>query len=362
MNLNKRIVKIDKKNIGDHYPTYITFELEPTHQGLDSAKRLISFASEAGADAVKFQIFDPDRLVADKKQIFSYDVLKNRETGETETIEEPLYDILSRRCLSENQWIEIKKFCDDLDIAFFSTVGFDEDVKLLEKIGCQSIKIASADVNHFPLLRIAAKTGMCLQLDTGMASLGEIERAVDIIKSEGNNNIIIHQCPSGYPARFESVNLRIINTLKKMFPFPIAFSDHNPGNEMDIAAIAIGANMIEKTVTEDRMIRSVEHIMSIETVDTKNFIKKIRDLEIALGNGRREMQDKEIKKRDQNRRSLFLKLPAKKGTLLSDCEIEFRRPGFGIRPDQFELVKNCILLKDLNRGHMLNFSDISWEE
>ena len=184
MNLNKRIVKIDKKNIGDHYPTYITFELGPTHQGLDSAKRLISFASEAGADAVKFQIFDPDRLVADKKQIFSYDVLKNRETGETETIEEPLYDILSRRCLSENQWIEIKKFCDDLDIAFFSTVGFDEDVKLLEKIGCQSIKIASADVNHFPLLRIAAKTGMCLQLDTGMASLGEIERAVDIINQK----------------------------------------------------------------------------------------------------------------------------------------------------------------------------------
>jgi len=360
MNLNKRIVKIDKKNIGDHYPTYITFELGPTHQGLESAKRLIKHASDAGADAVKFQIFDPDRLVADKKQIFSYGVLKNKETGEIETVEEPLYDILVRRYLPENQWIEIKKFCDELGIAFFSTVGFDEDVKLLEKIGCQSIKIASADVNHFPLLRTAAKTGMCLQLDTGMASLGEIERAVDIIKSEGNNNIIIHQCPSGYPARLESVNLKIIKTLKKMFSFPIAFSDHSPGNEMDIAAIAMGANMIEKTVTEDRMTRSVEHIMSIEMNEMKNFVRTLRDVEIALGTGRREMQNEELKKRNQNRRSLFLRIPAKKGTSLIDCQIEFRRPGFGIRPDQFEKMKNYVLSRDIEAGAMIQLNDLTW--
>ena len=130
------MVKINKTNIGDGYPCYITFEIGPTHEGLESAKRLIKHSSDAGANAVKFQIFDPDRLVADRKQLFSYGVLKNRETGETETVEEPLYDILCRRCLTENQWIEIKKFCDELDIAFFSTVGFDEDVKLLEKLGC----------------------------------------------------------------------------------------------------------------------------------------------------------------------------------------------------------------------------------
>ena len=233
-------------------------------------------------------------------------------------------------------------------------------LKLLEKIGCQSIKIASADVNHFPLLRTAAKTGMCLQLDTGMASLGEIERAVDIIKSEGNNNIIIHQCPSGYPARLESVNLKIIKTLKKMFSFPIAFSDHSPGNEMDIAAIAMGANMIEKTVTEDRMTRSVEHIMSIEMNEMKNFVRTLRDVEIALGTGRREMQNEELKKRNQNRRSLFLRIPAKKGTSLIDCQIEFRRPGFGIRPDQFEKMKNYVLSRDIEAGAMIQLNDLTW--
>ena len=209
-------------------------------------KWLIKHAAEAGADAVKVQIFDLDRLVADKKQMFSYGVLKNHETGEIETIQEPLYDILARRCLTEDQWIEIKRFSDSLNMAFFSTVGFDEDIELLEKLDCHSLKIAFADVNHFPLLRRAAKTGMCLQLYTGMATLGEIEQAIDIIRSEGNEKIIIHHCPSGYPANPENINLRIIKTLKKMFPYPVAFSDHTPGSEIDIAAVAMGANMVGK--------------------------------------------------------------------------------------------------------------------
>jgi N,N'-diacetyllegionaminate synthase len=352
------MAKIGKKNIGDGFPCYITFEIGPTHEGLHSAKRLIKHASDAGADAVKFQIFNPDRLVADKKQMFSYGILKNRETGEIETVEEPLYDILVRRYLPEKDWLEIKSYCDKLDIAFFSTVGFDEDIRLLEKLKCHSIKIASADVNHFPLIKSAAKTGMCIQLDTGMATIEEIEEAVNIIRSENNENIIIHQCPSGYPAHLDGINLKIIQTLKKKFSYPVAFSDHTPGSEMDIAAVALGANMIEKTITENRMTRSVENSMSIEPLEMKNFVKKIKDVEIGLGTGKREISDEELKKRSSIRRSIFLVEPAKKGQQLSDCKIEFRRPGFGIRPDQFELVKDCSIVKNLQAGHMLNFSDI----
>ena len=356
------MIKINQKKIGDGFPCYITFELGPTHEGVESAKRLIKHASDAGADAVKFQIFDPDRLVADKTQMFSYGILKNRETGEIETIEEPLYDILARRSLPEKSWIEIKSYCDSLNMAFFSTVGFNEDIELLEKLGCDSIKIASADVNHFPLIRRAAKSGMCIQLDTGMATLGEIEQAVNIIRAEGNENIIIHQCPSGYPARLESINLKIIQTLKKMFSYPVAFSDHTPDNEMDIAAVALGANMVEKTITEDRMTRSVEHIMSIEPKEMKNFVKKIRDVEIGLGNGRRDILDEELKKRNLIRRSAFIAEPAKKGQRISDCKLDFRRPGTGIRPDQLDLIKDSVLLKDLDKDQMLSLSDISWKK
>ena len=352
------MIWIGNKQIGDGQPCYITFEIGPTHNGVDSAKRLIKYAAEAGADAVKFQIFDPERLVSDKKQLFSYGVLKDRKTEEVEVVEEPLYDILKRRCLTIREWKEVKEYSDQFDIAFFSTVGFDEDVDLLEELGCHSIKIASADVNHFPLLRRAARTGMCIQLDTGMSTLGEVEAAVDVIRSEGNENIIIHQCPSGYPARLESINLNIIPTLKQLFPYPVAFSDHTPGVEMDIAAIALGANLLEKTITEDRMTRSVEHIMSIEPHEMKKFVQTIRDVEIGIGSSRRKLYNNEKSDRNAVRRSVFLKEDAKAGQKLGDCNVEFRRPGFGITPDRYEELIELKLAKDIKAGHMLAYNDL----
>ena len=355
------MITIKNKKIGTGYQCFITFEAGPTHNGLESAKRLVKHAADSGADAVKFQIFDADRLVADKKQLFSYGVLKNRETGEVETIQEPLYDILQRRSLSDQEWIEVKSYCDQLDILFFSTVGFDEDVDFLVKLGCDSIKIASADVNHYPLLRRVAKTGMCIQLDTGMATLGEIEAAIDIIRSEGNERIIIHQCPSGYPARLESINLNTITTLQQMFPYPVAFSDHTPGFEMDIAAISLGANLVEKTITEDRMTKSVEHVMSIEPHEMTDFIKTIREVETALGSNRRTITLEEVKKRDQIRRSVFLRANAKAGQKLDECDIEFRRPGFGITPDQYEKISSGVIKTDLLAGKMLTMNDIAFD-
>ncbi len=351
---------IGDRLIGDGQPCYITFEIGPTHSGLESAKRLVRHAAEAGGDAVKFQILDPNRLVADKKQLFSYGVLKNRETGEVEVVAEPLYDILVRRSMPPEDWRELKAFSDSLGLAFFATVGFDDEVNLLEELGCHSIKIASADVNHFPLLRRAARSGMCLQLDTGMASLGEIEAAVDVIRAEGNDNIIIHQCPSGYPARLESINLNIIPTLKQMFPYPIAYSDHTPGAEMDIAALALGANLVEKTITEDRMTPSVEHVMSLEPNDMRAFVQTIRDVEIGLGSKRRVLHEEERKKRDDIRRSVFLKQNAKAGTRLGDCIVEFRRPGFGIPPDRYDELKYAYIKADLEAGHRLKLADLFW--
>jgi len=354
------MVQFGDRKIGDGFPCFITFEIGPTHNGFDSAKRLIKYAAEAGADAVKFQIFDPDRLIADKKQLFTYKVLVDRKTGETETISEPLYDLFVRRALTQNQWRELKKYCDLLGMAFFATVGFDDEVDFLEELECHSIKIASADVNHFPLLRRAARTGMCIQLDTGMATIGEIEKAVDLIISEGNEKIIIHQCPSGYPARLESINLNIIKTLKKMFNFPVAFSDHVPGMEMDIAALAIGANLLEKTITEDRMTRSVEHIMSLEPAEMKDFVSTIHNIEIALGEHRRILKPEEKKNREAVRRSAFLKKGVHKGTSLNDAVIEFRRPGYGLSPDVYVemLERNLSFVRGLDEGHMVKQDDL----
>ena len=353
-------VIINNTSLGDKSPTYITFEIGPTHNGVESAIRLIKHSVDAGANAVKFQIFDPDKLVADKTQLFSYDILINRESGKKKKIEEPLYDILKRRCLSTEEWKRVKSYCDELGIAFFSTVGFVEDIELLEEIGCDSIKIASADINHFPLIRRAAESGISIQLDTGMSTIDEVKKAIAVIEETGNKNIIIHQCPSGYPAYLESINLNIIPILKKELNYPIAFSDHSSGRDMNIAAVTLGANLIEKTITEDRTYPSVEHIMSIEPDEMKHFIRAIRDLEVSLGCGIRKLNKEESRNRDAIRRSVFTKGMAEKGVLLKDIEIEFRRPGFGIQPDTYEslIAKNAVLINDIEKNTMIEISDL----
>lgn len=353
------MVKIGTREIGDGLPCFITFEAGPTHDGLDSAKHLVKLAAEAGADAVKFQIIDPDRLVADRKMPFSYDVLVDRATGKTETVSEPLYDILCRRALDHASWRALKAYSDSLGLAFFATIGFEDEIRLLEEIGCHSIKIASADVNHLPLIRRAARTGMCIQLDTGNASLGEVEVAVDAVLEEGNPSIVIHQCPTGYPARRDGINLNIIGTLKQMFGLPVAYSDHTPGWEMDVAAIALGANMVEKTITTDRMTRSVEHIFSLEPADMTKFVQVVRDLEAAMGMRRRVLAPEERKKRDNIRRSIFLAAATRAGTRLADAAIEYRRPGHGLGPERFTELAERTLRRDLPAGHRLSLDDLA---
>ena len=352
------MVKFGDRIVGDGEPCFITFEAGPTHDGLPAAKRLIEHASRTGADAIKFQFVSPDRLVSDKQQPFTYDILVDRDTGETETITEPLYDIICRRVLTTEEWWEAKRYSDSLGLAFFVTVSFEEELDLLVAIGCDSVKIASADVNHYSLLRRVARAGLCLQLDTGSATIGEIETAIDIIRAEGNENIIIHHCPSGYPAHLESINLNVIKTLKQMFPYPVAYSDHAPGWEMDIAAVALGANLVEKTITEDRTTRSIEHIMSIEPDEMAAFVQRIRDVEVALGTKRRILHPAEREKRNLVRRSVFIKSAAKSGQQLGAVEVDFRRPGTGISPDLFEQLTNLSLRYDLPAGHQLKLEDL----
>jgi len=356
------MVYFGNRRVGDGAPCFVTFEVGPTHTGLDSAKRLIRHAAEAKADAVKFQMLDPNRLMADPHVPFTYSVLVNRETGATEEVEEPLYDLLERRAFTNDEWRTLKQYSDSMGLAFFATAGFPEEIEFLVELGCHSIKIASADVNHRPLIRQAAATGVCLQIDTGSANLGEIESAVDLILSEGNNNIIIHHCPSGYPARLEGINLNIISTLKKMFPFPIAFSDHSPGTHMDVAAVALGVDLVEKTLTENRTTRSVEHIMSIEPHEAAAFVTLMRDVQMALGKPRRIMHGAELSSRSVVRRSAYLVEAAPAGTSVSELAIDFKRPGDGIGPDVVETLLDCVTVRDLEAGHRLGIGDVARPE
>jgi len=355
------MVKIDSTLIGNGNPTYIVFEIGPTHHGLESAKRLISHAADAGANAVKFQILDAKRLVRDPKMTVEYGYLEDRENETVARHSEPLLAVLERRSMSKQDWHDLKRHADKAGITFFATVSDVEGLDFLVELGCTSVKIASLDINHHPLLREAAKRKLCLQLDTGSATIGEIEHAVDLLLHEGAENFIIHHCPSGYPARLTSINLQTITTLKQMFDCPIAFSDHTSGWDMDIAAVALGVNLLEKTITEDRTCRSPEHVMSLEPHEMEAFIKAIRDLEVALGSTRRKMTHEEAKHRALRRRSAYLAENGKKGARLGSLQLDYGRPGNGLSPDRVELLADAILNKDMTEGSLLMLDDLTWK-
>lgn len=351
-------ISIAKRVIGGGAPCFITFEAGPTHTGIESAKRLIDIAADAGADAIKFQIFDPDRLVADKKQLFSYETLIDRQTGKTETVQESLYEILARRYLDEAGWRAVKAHADARGLAFFATVGYEEDAHFVEAMGCDSIKVGSSDVNHHPLLDYCAKTGLVMQIDTGNSTFGEIEAAVDVITRAGNDRVIIHQCPSGYPAHIPSIHLRMIQSLKSLFPYPVGYSDHTPGWEMDVAAVAMGADLVEKTITLDRTARSPEHMFSLEAADAAAFVKMIREVEEAMGSPRREMSAEQLAKRKMTRRSAFLRTPKAQGDPLTAADIDYRRPGTGIAPTEHTQLIGMKLARPLQAGTMLRWTDL----
>lgn len=251
---------------------------------------------------------------------------------------------------------KVKSHADSYAPAFFATIGFESDLDLLCELKCDSVKIASADVNHFPLLQLAARSGMSVQIGTGNADIEEIKQTMNVLESEGCKDIIIHQCPSGYPARLQSICLRMIPTLRAVFPdYPIAYSDHTPEAHMDIAAVALGANLIEKTITLDRCTRSVEHVFSLESLDMQSFIERVHDVEIAMGDDINVLTSEQKDSRRLLRRSPYLLQNAKAGTPISDLRVQFSRPGIGIAPPVWEelVTRGASLNVDLNVDALL---------
>ncbi len=357
------IIEIGKKMIGGKNPTFITFEAGPTHNGLDSAKKLAKLAVDAGADAIKFQILDAERLMADKKQIFEYKYLTNKEKNLTANKRESLYEILKRRSMLLNEWEELKIYCDKLNLCFFATVAYEDEINFVKDIGCESIKIASADVNYFELIRKASNTGLSIQLDTGNSTIGEVETAVEVVRESGNKKLIVHHCPTGYPASLNSVNLNIIKSLKALFNFPIAFSDHSPGYDMDLAAVCFGADLLEKTITLDKTQPSVEHIMSLEKEESKSFVRKIRDLEQAFGEKSKSLSEKDKQNRQLIRRSPYVENDTPQMSRLDEVKVIFSRPGLGLSPNEYDLLKpNAKLKRSLKKGEVIKKEDIMFNK
>lgn len=323
-------IKIGNKVIGKDNPCFIIAEAGSNHDGkLEQAKKLIDVAVSAGADAVKFQSFKADKIAAKTKD----DIVKIDIAGA-----KTLFDLYKNLELPQEWLEELIEYAEEQGIIFLSTPFDEESADILDEIGVPAFKIASFELVHLPLLRHVARKNKPIILSTGMANLGEIEEAINVILSEGNNKIILLHCGIGYPLPMEAVNLAAMETLRQTFSCPVGYSDHTMGITIPIAAVSRGANVIEKHFTINRNLPGPDHSFALEPDELKAMVQAIRDVEKAIGSPRKEVLENELIHYRRGRRSIFAKVKIPKGTKITEDMLAILRPGIGLKPKYLEIV------------------------
>lgn len=328
-------IKIGDQLIGDEEPCFIIAEAGSNHNGsLEQAKKLIDIAVEAGADAVKFQIFKAEELSADKE------------------IQRMLKKFELRR-----DWIaELSEHAKRKNIMFLATPFDIEAVDLLDEINVPAFKIASGDLTDLPLIKYIAEKGKPIIQSVGLGSLEEIREALDVIYSTGNRNVALLHCVVSYPTKPEDVNLNVIKTLKREFRVPVGFSDHTMEVSVPIGAVALGANIIEKHFTLDRKLEGPDHPYALEPEELKIMVKGIRDVEIALGSEIKQVGEPERKELISARRSIHAKGDISKGTAITKDMLSILRPAVGIAPKYIDKIIGKTAKVNIKQNEV-----ISWE-
>lgn len=322
-------IKIADHMIGVKHPCFIIAEAGVNHNGSVSlARRLVDAAAKAGADAVKFQTFKAEKLVTRSAPQAKYQI---RNTGKTES----QYDMLKRLELSAEAHRKIASYCLKRKIIFLSTPFDEASADLLEEIDVPAFKISSGELTNLPFLEHVAKKGKPMIISTGMATFAEVGKAVDTVRRTGNKHIALLHCVSSYPAEARWANLRAIQTMQKQFDVPVGYSDHVIGNETALAAVALGACVIEKHFTIDRKLPGPDQKLSLEPDELKQLISGIRIVESALGNGIKKPVKAEKPVASLVRRSLVAACDIPKGILLAKKHIAIKRPGTGLPPVMF---------------------------
>jgi N,N'-diacetyllegionaminate synthase len=295
--------------------------------------QLINAAVDSGADAVKFQTYHADNVVT-----FSAEKANYQQT--TTPSEESQYDMIKKIELSDEVFLELSDYAKKRGIIFLSTPFDHESVDLLHRIDVPAFKIPSGEITNFPLLKKIAEKKKIIILSTGMATLGEIEDAFYYLKKIGSENIILLHCTTSYPAPVQSVNLRAMETLRCAFQVPVGYSDHTEGITISIAAVAMGACVVEKHFTLDRMLPGPDHKASLEPRELHSMVKAIRDVESARGDGIKGPNEEEETIKKVVRRSVVAQRRINAGNLLKESDLAIKRPGTGIEPRYFESIVN----------------------
>ena len=326
--------------------TLIIAEAGVNHNGsLDMAKQLVEKAKECGADIVKFQTAKLDSLVSKSAQMADY---QKKNIG----VEESQKEMLSKLLLSFDEFLELADYCKQVGITFLSTPFDIESIHFLDDL--QDIwKIPSGEITNYPYLVEIAKTGKKVILSTGMAEMDEIGAAIKVLEGSGANDIIILHCTTEYPAPIEEVNLKVMETLKAAFGYPVGYSDHTQGIEVDLAAVAMGATVIEKHFTLDRSLPGPDHKASLEPSELRAMVGGIRKIEMALGSYEKRPSEIEIRNRDVSRKSIVAKRMIKAGELFTEDNLTTKRPGNGVNPMRWNEVLGTSAVRDFEEDELI---------
>ncbi len=346
-------IRLNGRAVGRGHPPYVIAEIGANHNGETGlALRLIDEAQACGADAVKFQSWSRSSLIS------SAEYRRNTRYGPDGNGHDGLEAEVERYQLSEEQHRAIAAHCDQRGITFLSSVFSPREVALVDEIGAPAFKVASMDVNNLPLLACVARRGKPVLLSTGMASLGEIERAVGVLSREGAGAVILLHCVSTYPTPPADVHLRNIPMLSQTFDVPVGYSDHALGAAVPIAAAALGACVIEKHFTLDRAMPGWDHAISADPAELRTITAGARDAFLALGTGVRRVGPTEIEKRRAFRRRAVAARALARGARLTLDDLDFKRPGTGIGPDEVGYLIGRTLARDIDADDELDWSHL----
>lgn len=312
--------------IGDGNSIFIIAEAGVNHNGdINTAKKMVDKAAFAGVDAIKFQTFKTEKLVTGYADMAEY---QKFNIGKVDS----QFNMLKKLELSYENFIEIQQYCKHKKIMFLSTPFDFESADFLDSIGMEAFKISSGDLTNIPFLQHIAKFNKPIILSSGMATLSEIEEAINAINLLGNSEVAALHCTSNYPAELKNVNLNAMNTIKNAFQIVSGYSDHTEGITVPIAAAAIGANIIEKHFTIDKSMEGPDHKASLNPIELKEMVGAIRDVEMALGTGIKRYNPSEVDTMKAARKSIVASRHIKAGESIKLTDLDYKRPGTGLSP------------------------------
>ena len=330
---------------------YIIAEAGDNHNGdFNTALKLVDVAKRAGADCVKFQTFVTEEIISKYAEMAEY---QNKNTGK----EESQFEMVKRLELSFDEFRKIKEYCDRVGIQFLSTPFDLKSVDFLNELGVPFFKIPSGEITNYPYLIKIAHTGKPVVMSTGMCEPDEILAAINVLEKNGSGEITLLHCNTEYPTPLKDVNLYAMRTMKKMFGKKVGYSDHTKGIEVPVAAVALGACVIEKHFTLDKNMPGPDHKASLEPDELGRMVKNIRNIEIALGDGVKRVSESERKNIAIARKSIVARRNIQEGEILTEENLAVKRPGTGINPMQWMEVLGTRAVRDFKEDELIEIRE-----